>query len=76
MDNKAATLVDVLRERDAKAKQGPWLPACNGTEVPFVTRSGRTLLYCWQPSTGNHAYLDCATDLILSHEEASLAIGL
>jgi hypothetical protein len=50
--------------------QGLWLAACGGTETPFKTRTGRTLLYCWQPATGRHAYLDCGTDLILSDEEA------
>lgn len=55
--------------------QGNWLPANGGTETPFRTRTGRKLLYCWQPSTGNHAYLDCETDLILSDEEAASALG-
>ena len=69
------TLVDELAERDAKAKQGPWSPACGGTETPFTTRTGRRLLYVWQQSTGRHAYLDLATDLILSDEDAALALG-
>jgi hypothetical protein len=64
-----------LDRRQQKAEQGNWLPACGGTETPFLTRSGRTLLYCWQPSTGRHAYLDCGTDLILSNEEARLYLG-
>lgn len=53
-----------------------WIPACGGTEVPFFTRTGRKLHYLWQPSTGNHAYLDCGTDIILSYEEASAALGM
>ena len=69
------TLADILKEREAKANQGNWYPACNGTEVPFLTRSGRRLLYCYQPSTGKHAYLDCDNDLILSDEDARLALG-
>jgi hypothetical protein len=52
-----------------------WYPASGGTETPFKTRTGRTLLYCWQPSTGNHAYLDCGTDLILTDEESRLALA-
>ena len=48
-----------------------WFPACGGTEVPFVSRSGRRLLYCWQPSSGRHAYLDLDSDLILSDEVAA-----
>jgi hypothetical protein len=47
-----------------------WVPACGGQEVPFKSRSGATLLYCWNPKTGEHAYLNCDTDLILSDEEA------
>ncbi len=69
------TVAEILDERKAKAEQGPWVPACSGTEVPFTTRNGRRLLYCWQPSTGSHAYLDCNTDLILTNEEAQLALG-
>lgn len=68
-------LAALLAEKDAKAAQGPWLPACGGTEVPFETRSGRRLLYCWQPSTGRHAYLDLGTDIILTDEEAAIALG-
>ena len=69
------TLAQIIVESEAKAAQGDWIPACNRTETPFLTKSGRTLLYCWQPSTGKHAYLDCGTDLILSDEAAYLALG-
>jgi len=55
-------------------ENGNWYPACGGTEVPFYTRGGRRLLYCYQPTTGNHAYLDLDTDLILSNEEADAAL--
>lgn len=53
-----------------------WYPASNGTETPFVSRSGRRLLYCWQPLTGKHAYLDLDSDCILTDEEASAALML
>lgn len=69
------TLKEILDAKDRKAEQGNWVPACNGTEVPFLTRSGRRLLYCWQPSTGKHAYLDLGSDIILTDEEARLALG-
>ena len=59
----------------ADKTQGNWYPANGGTEEPFVTRTRRRLLYCWQPSTGGHAYLDLDTDLILTDEEARLALG-
>jgi hypothetical protein len=71
-----ATLSDILRQRQEKAEQGPWVPACGGTEVPFPTRTGKRLLYCWQPSTGRHAYLDVGTDIILSDEEAAAALAI
>ena len=47
-----------------------WYPACGGTEEPFHARSGARLLYCYQPSTGNHAYLNLDTDMILTQEES------
>jgi len=56
--------------------QTNWIPAANGTEEPFTTRTGRRLLYCWQPSTGRHAYLDLGSDLILSDEEATAALAM
>jgi hypothetical protein len=71
MQKSVAGQLQLKRER---AEQGAWVPACGGTEVPFRTRTGRTLLYCWQPSTGRHAYIDCTTDLILSYEESQFAL--
>lgn len=67
-------IIEALKKSDERKAQGNWVPACGGTEVPFKTRSGRTLLYCYQPSSGRHAYLDCGTDLILSDEDARLAL--
>lgn len=58
------------------AKNDNWLPACGGTETPFISRSGKRLLYCWQPSTGKHAYLDCGSDIILMQEESEAAMQL
>jgi hypothetical protein len=69
-------LTDKLAARDKWREQGDWYPASNGTETPFTTRTGRRLLYCWQPRTGRHAYLDCATDIILTDEEAEQALDL
>jgi hypothetical protein len=70
------TIDQLIAEITAKSEQGNWVPACGGTETPFRSRSGKTLLYCWQPSTGRHAYLDCGTDIILSHEEATAALAI
>lgn len=64
-------LSERLNHSDNKRKQGNWEPANGGTEVPFISRSGVRLLYCYQASTGNHAYLNCDTDMILSEEESS-----
>lgn len=64
------TVAEILDERRAKAEQGNWVPACGGTEVPFTTRGGLRLLYCYQATTGRHAYLNVETDIILSDEEA------
>lgn len=69
------SLIELLEARDRKAAEGNWVPACNGTEVPFITRTGQRLLYCWQPSTGRHAYLNCETDIILTDEEACCALA-
>lgn len=65
-----------LLEAQKKAEQGNWFPACDGTEVPFTTRTGKRLLYCYQPSTGKHAYLDLDSDIILTDAEANLALGV
>jgi len=48
-----------------------WVPACGGTETPFRARSGATLLYCFNPATRQHAYLNVNTDIILTREEAN-----
>jgi hypothetical protein len=69
------TVAQMLESKRLKAEQGNWVPACGGTETPFVTRTGRRLLYCWQPSTGKHAYLDLGSDFFLSNEDAQLALG-
>jgi len=68
-------LVSMIEQARLRAEQGNWVPACGGTETAFTTRSGRRLLYCWQPSTGRHAYLDVQTDLILSDHEAECALS-
>lgn len=69
-------LMEQLAAAEMKKAQGNWFPACGGTEVPFMTRNGYRLLYCWQPSTGRHAYLNLGTDIILTDEEAALALGI
>lgn len=52
------------------AKADRWVPACGGTEVPFVARSGKRMLYCYNFALQRHAYLDCDSDMILRDAEA------
>jgi hypothetical protein len=47
-----------------------WVPACGGSEQPFTARSGKRMLYCWNPALNRHAYLDLGTDMIMTDEEA------
>lgn len=60
----------------ADGQSDNWVPANGGTETPFTTRTEKRLLYCWQPSTGRHAYLDTGTDIILTEDEAAAALAL
>lgn len=61
---------------EQRSEHGEWIPACGGTEVPTRTRTGRTLLYMWNRSTGEHAYYDVERDVFLSNQEASAALAL
>jgi hypothetical protein len=67
---------ETLAARDYARSQGAWVPACNGTETEFRSRSGLRLLYCWQPSSGRHAYINLDTDITLTDEEAINALGV
>lgn len=49
--------------RAVAARDDRWVAACGGTEEPFE-HQGRRLLYVFNPATGDHAYLDLATDLV------------
>ena len=53
-----------------------WLPASGGTEEIITYRTGRRLLYCWNPHLQKHAFIDCDTDRILTDDEAEFARGL
>ena len=53
-----------------------WVPACGGTETPFVASDGRTLLYVFNAYLGRHGYLDVLRDLVLSDEEVHHVLGL
>lgn len=64
-----------FRAAQAKRDNGPWIPACGGTETAFRSRSGHLLLYCFQATTGKHAYLNVETDIIMSDDEARASLG-
>lgn len=70
------TIIEAIEASDNRKRNGNWIAACGESEVPFWTRTGRRLLYCYQPSTGRHAYLDCGTDIILSDTEATEALAV
>ena len=53
---------------------GPWVPASNGTEVPF-THGFYRYLYMYQPSSQTHAYICLDTDMFLSDDEANRLFG-
>lgn len=57
--------------------KGPhWVPASGGSERPFVSRSGIRMQYMWDMRSGDHAYMNCDTDIIMSDEEAFAALGM
>ena len=59
----------------SEAYRTNWIPACGGTEVPFKTRSGVTVQYLWNPVSGEHAYINCDTDVLISDEEIDGVFG-
>lgn len=58
-DREAEFAVAVAQNHDA------WVAACGGTETPYVSRSGRRVLYVFNPAQGRHAYMDLDRDMIL-----------
>lgn len=57
------------------ARADIWLPANGGTEIPFFTREGVKLLYCYNPAEDRHAYIDMGRDMVLTDEEARMMLG-
>ena len=80
LKNETANLKRLVEQENKRVRESAdndnWIPACGGTEEPFVSRSGKRLQYVWQPSTGQHAYLDLDSDTILSDEAAQEALAL
>ena len=71
----AKTVMELLIESDKRKADGNWIPACGGTEKPFMTRTGFRLQYLWQPSTGRHAYINLDTDMLLTDEQVREILG-
>ncbi len=51
-----------------------FLPACGGTETPFVSRSGIKMLYVYNPATEKHCYINVGNDMPMTDEEAAEAM--
>ena len=49
-----------------------WVPGTG--ETPCKTRSGITILYCWNRHTGEKAWLNCDTDIFMSNDDARRAM--
>jgi hypothetical protein len=74
LNDTTKTLAEALDAQIARAQQGPWVPACGGTEVAF--RHGHyRYQYMFQASTRTHAYYCLDTDLILNDDEADRLFG-
>lgn len=71
-DHRTYNLPATLEER---IERGRWVPACGGTEEPYRTRSGILVMYVWHTGTGEHAYLDVLSDIIMTPAEAEAAHG-
>ena len=52
-----------------------WVPACGGTETPFIARSGARLLYCFNPRLRKHAYICLDNDMILEDADAQMHLN-
>ncbi len=50
-------------EEAYRTRRDCWVPASGGAETPF-TKNGRRYLYCFNPATGKHGYLNLDTDRV------------
>jgi len=46
-----------------------WVPACGGSEVPYLDRNGRKVVYVYNFATKQHGYLDCQNDIVWDDEK-------
>lgn len=73
--NNDTTSLQAIR-RAIETFQNVWVPANGGTETAFVSRTGKRLLYCYNSALARHAYLDLGSEMILTNDEANVALGL
>ena len=59
-------------ERAVVTNADLWVPAHNGTETPFITRTRHRVLYCFNPAQRRHAYINCDTDIIIGDSPADM----
>ena len=65
MKERISVRVQTTAEYDLAlaTKADRWVAACGGHEKPF-THNGTEWLYVWNPSTGEHGYLNLGTDIV------------
>lgn len=49
-------------------KRDAWVPACGGTETPFLA-CGKRILYVYNPKQHKHAFLDLGSDMVMTDDE-------
>ena len=50
-------------------KADRWVPACGGSEIPYIDRNGRKVLYVYNFATNTHGFLDCQNDIVWPDEK-------
>ena len=53
-----------------------WVSASGGTEMPTKTRSGIRVQYVYNAQAGQHAHLNCESDMIMTDAEITAAFQM
>tara|TARA_R110000803_G_scaffold28011_10_gene65131 strand:- start:3625 stop:3849 length:225 start_codon:yes stop_codon:yes gene_type:complete len=72
--NTNQTIEQAIAAQEARRNNGNWVAACGGTETPFTINRVR-VLYCYQPASGKHAYMNLDTDMVMTDEEFDMLRG-